>query len=55
MSLQASKQSVLCRMAYSVEERVFIIETFYQASSFVIMQRVSEEVQQATGCSKICN
>jgi hypothetical protein len=42
-------------MAYSAEERVFVVKTFYHTSSFVTAQKtVSEEIQQEIGTSKIC-
>jgi hypothetical protein len=37
-SLQLSKQLALCKMAYGVEERVFIVKTVYKTSSFVKVQ-----------------
>jgi hypothetical protein len=45
-------------MEYSVEELVFIVKTFYQTSSFCFFdsaKKVSEEIQWALGCSRMCN
>jgi hypothetical protein len=56
-SLQLSKQHTLCKMAYSVEELVFIVKTFYQTSSFVTVQRQFQRkfnMQQAPVSSASC-
>jgi hypothetical protein len=43
-SLELSKQCALHKMAYSMKELVFIVKTFYHTSSFVMVQKVSEEI-----------
>jgi hypothetical protein len=49
MSLQMSKEHAPCIVAYSMEETVFPVKTFYKTSSFVTAQ------VSATGTTKICN